>query len=135
MALNGFRRWTEKIKKKMQGKKPANNQHEINHPVCIDCGHNYREGERYCRICGAPITGFKEYEPEKDRPINCIYGPPPVRRRHQCRNCGYTWETCLMIDNEKFCPMCGGEAPFVYDDDDITEVHILADSDDSTSDS
>jgi rubrerythrin len=42
----------------------------------------------------------------------CIYGPPPVTRVHKCKKCGYSWETSLMIDDEKWCPECGGEAPF-----------------------
>ena len=43
----------------------------------------------------------------------CIYGPPPVSRTHKCEKCGFTWKTTLMIDDEKFCPECGGPAPVV----------------------
>ena len=71
--------------------------------VCSNCKKSWIEGDKYCRYCGAP----------KDKPdyinisMGCIYGPMPIDRKHACKKCGYTWTTCLMIDNENFCPECG----------------------------
>ena len=75
--------------------------------VCANCKNSYREGDKYCRYCGAPL-GTPEFI---DEDFACIYGPPPVERAHKCAKCGFTWTTSLMIDNEKWCPKCGGEAP------------------------
>ena len=75
--------------------------------VCANCKNAYREGDKYCRYCGAPL-GKPDYIEEN---FACIYGPPPVEREHRCKKCGFTWKTCLMIDDEKWCPQCGGEAP------------------------
>ena len=75
--------------------------------VCANCKNSYREGDKYCRYCGAPL-GTPEFI---DEDFACIYGPPPVERAHKCAKCGFTWTTTLMIDNEKWCPKCGGEAP------------------------
>lgn len=77
--------------------------------VCANCGNSYRENEKYCRYCGAPM-GTPDYIEEE---FACIYGPPPVSRTHKCEKCGFTWKTTLMIDDEKFCPECGGQAPVV----------------------
>lgn len=77
--------------------------------VCANCGNSYREGDKYCRYCGAPM-GTPEFIVEE---IACIYGPPPVSRTHKCGKCGYTWKTTLMIDDEKYCPECGSAAPVV----------------------
>ena len=68
--------------------------------VCANCKNSYREGDKYCRYCGAPLGNFA-----------CIYGPPPVERTHKCEKCGFSWKTTLMIDNEQWCPECGGPAP------------------------
>lgn len=75
--------------------------------VCGNCKNTYREGDKYCRYCGAPL-GKPDYIEEH---FACIYGPEPKERVHKCENCGYEWETCLMIDDEKHCPVCGGPAP------------------------
>ena len=77
--------------------------------VCANCGNSYKEGDRYCRYCGAPM-GTPEFIEEN---FACIYGPPPVSRTHKCGKCGFTWSTCLMIDDERFCPECGSPAPVV----------------------
>ena len=75
--------------------------------VCANCKNTYREGDKYCRYCGAPL-GQPEFI---DEDFACIYGPPPVKRRHKCQKCGFSWTTTLMIDNEVCCPECGGPAP------------------------
>ena len=75
-------------------------------PVCANCGNEYVEGDKYCRFCGAP-NGDPRYVVTD---FSCIYGPPPVRRVHTCKKCGYSWETVEMIDKAKYCPKCGGSA-------------------------
>ena len=71
--------------------------------VCRNCGNDWREKDKYCRYCGAPLDqpGYKV------KSIACIYGPMPVTRKHTCPACNYTWENRLMIDREEFCPLCG----------------------------
>ena len=75
--------------------------------VCANCKKAYIEGDRYCRFCGAPMGKAAFIEED----FACIYGPPPVKRVHTCEKCGYSWETVLMIDNERCCPRCVGSAP------------------------
>lgn len=75
--------------------------------VCANCRHTYIEGDKYCRYCGAPM-GSPQFIIED---FGCIYGPPPVKRTHKCKKCGFSWQTNLMIDDESFCPECGGPAP------------------------
>lgn len=75
--------------------------------VCANCHNPYNEEDSYCRYCGAPM-GNPDYI---DDDMACIYGPPPMDRTHKCAKCGYTWETCKMIDRERYCPKCGGDAP------------------------
>lgn len=79
--------------------------------VCRNCHQSYIDGDKYCRFCGAPM-GKPDYI---DETFACIYGPLPTKRVHKCTNCGYVWETMRMIDNERFCPQCGGSAPYEED--------------------
>lgn len=76
---------------------------------CGNCHATLGEGDKYCRICGtkAGEGAFAPYQ----QIMQCIYGPRPEERTHTCEKCGYTWTTCLMLDNEKYCPQCGGNAP------------------------
>lgn len=74
--------------------------------VCPDCGREYWPGFAYCRYCGAKY-GEPEVRPEV---IMTLYGPPPVRREHECTRCGYIWTTHAMIDRERYCPQCGSPA-------------------------
>lgn len=76
-------------------------------PVCANCQNFYRDGDKYCRYCGAELG--KPLFIEKW--IACIYGPPPIKRTHTCEKCGFSWETFEMIDEEGWCPQCGGAAP------------------------
>lgn len=80
--------------------------------VCANCKRDYIEGDRYCRFCGAPM-GKPDFFEER---FETIYGPPPVERRHKCMKCGYQWTTEKMIDDEGWCPKCGGSAPVFYED-------------------
>lgn len=80
--------------------------------VCANCKETYIEGDKYCRFCGAPMA-----QPEFIKEdFATIYGPPPVTRTHTCEKCGFTWQTCQMIDDERFCPECGGPAPATGDE-------------------
>ena len=82
------------------------------------CGHcrSYIGQDKFCRYCGTPAGEgeFKRFNPESEA-MQCVYGPPPVKRNHKCRACGYEWETCMMIDDQRFCPECGS------DDTEVTE--------------
>ena len=101
--------------------------------VCANCKKDYIEGDKYCRFCGAPM-GSPAYI---DQDYATIYGPMPVVRRHECEKCGYVWETELMIDWERFCPICGGPAPAHEEEDDrILEVSFtnIPDDDDDWED-
>ena len=77
--------------------------------VCPNCNNTWREGDRYCRYCGAlmdnPAFITASY--------STIYGPMPMDRTHLCTACGYKWTTHLMIDREAYCPECGAKAPVV----------------------
>ncbi len=76
---------------------------------CGNCHAYLQPDDKYCRICGTK-AGVGAYEPYQDLMMT-IYGPKPEKRKHKCKECGYSWETCAMIDKEKFCPKCGGIAP------------------------
>ena len=81
--------------------------------VCANCGKTYRESDKHCRFCGKE-NGKPKYIFDS---MDCVYGPPPIKRSHTCSECGYTWETYRMIDDERWCPECGGSAPAVGDED------------------
>ncbi|MDO4632493.1 MAG: hypothetical protein Q4B01_01400 [Eubacteriales bacterium] len=76
---------------------------------CGNCHSHLEEGDKYCRVCGTKV-GEGAYEPYSDM-MQCIYGPAPVMRTHVCKDCGYSWEAYMMVDDQKHCPQCGGEAP------------------------
>lgn len=82
--------------------------------VCPNCGDPWHDGDKYCRFCGAPMTNPR-FTPDR---MPTIYGPPPMKRKHQCKQCGFTWTTCQMVDREDFCPKCGGPAPYVEEGED-----------------
>ena len=82
---------------------------------CGNCHAPLGEDDRYCRKCGTK-AGDGAFEPYQQI-MQCIYGPRPVERTHVCPACGFTWTTCLMIDNEKYCPKCGAEAPVTQAED------------------
>lgn len=76
------------------------------HNRCGHC-HEYIGEDRYCRYCGTK-RGQGEYKPYLDV-IQCIYGPMPIKRTHECSKCGNVYTVALMVDNENYCPLCGGE--------------------------
>ena len=75
--------------------------------VCPNCESPWRDGDRYCRYCGAPMTNPK-FVPDR---TSTVYGPRPLTRLHRCAACGFSWTTRRMVDREKHCPQCGGSAP------------------------
>ena len=79
-------------------------QSQGNEKVCSNCKNEFIEGDSYCRYCGAKLC--EEFIPINDS-FDCIYGPPPIQRHHVCSNCGFTWDTVLMIDQQRHCPKCG----------------------------
>lgn len=76
---------------------------------CGNCHAYLNDSDKYCRICGT-AAGEGAYNPYQNL-MQCIYGPMPVKRVHTCKKCNYEWTTSLMIDDEKYCPKCGGKAP------------------------
>lgn len=82
---------------------------------CGNCHASLQEGDKYCRECGTKV-GEGDYAPYKEY-MECLYGPCPIKRIHKCESCGYTWETVLMIDSEKYCPRCGNGAPVIKEID------------------
>ncbi len=96
------------FKNKAEEPETENTKYGVRRSVCANCGNDYNDGDRYCRFCGAPMGKPKFIM--KD--IAIIYGPPPVERVHKCVKCGFTWETCCMVDRQDFCPKCGGTAPY-----------------------
>lgn len=83
---------------------------------CGNCNAYLKEGDSYCRICGTR-RGDGEYKPYQNI-MQTIYGPMPVRREHICPVCGFKWDNCVMIDEDKYCPKCGSPLnpadPVVY---------------------
>lgn len=74
---------------------------------CGKCYEMLHETDKYCRICGTKV-GEGSFDLFKDQ-IQMIYGPPPVERFHRCNRCGYSWDNCVMIDEDRYCPECGGK--------------------------
>ena len=83
--------------------------------ICGNCGESLGTGDNYCRLCGTK-AGEGAFLPRRNI-MQCVYGPAPVNRTHTCTECGYSWTTCLMIDDEKYCPKCGGSAPYTEEDE------------------
>ena len=77
--------------------------------VCAKCGRIYIPKDRYCRFCGTPM-GLPEFI-EQDDGFICANGPEAVKRLHICVQCGHMWKTELMVDEQRYCPICGGRAP------------------------
>ena len=75
---------------------------------CGNCHEKLESGDKYCRYCGTKV-GDGAYAPFQDL-MEVLYGPMPVERKHSCEKCGYSWTTCLMVDDEKYCPQCGSPA-------------------------
>ena len=99
---------------------------EISEKQCGNCHADLENGDKYCRICGTRV-GDGAYDPYQDI-MQCIYGPAPVRRKHTCRQCGNIWSTYLMLDAQKYCPKCGGYAPYsgeTYEKIDIDPNDII----------
>ena len=81
--------------------------------VCSNCKKPYQSEDKYCRFCGAPM-GKPDYI---DDDFAEIYGPPPMKRKHICKKCGFNWTTIQMVDKERYCPKCGGNAPVSCESD------------------
>ena len=95
---------------------------ETTQEQCGHCHTRLSPDDKYCRLCGTKV-GDGAYEPYQDL-MECIYGPAPAERTHTCQKCGYTWTTCAMIESEKYCPKCGGPAP--YYDPEETQIPLKA---------
>ena len=103
--------------------------------VCGNCHEALNPDDRYCRFCGTNVIDgpYAPYSALLSEILSMeeIYGPRPVERVHTCEKCGYQWSTCAMIDSERFCPKCGGEAPAneIQSDSPRTLIAPLSDSD------
>lgn len=85
-----------------------NNWVECGKDLCGNCHESLRKGDKYCRLCGTPV-GHGAYNPyQVSWDMQCVYGPMPVPRLHECKRCGSSWTVCAMIDREYYCPECGG---------------------------
>ena len=78
--------------------------------VCGNCS-NFLNSDRYCRKCGTK-RGQGSFTPRMEL-MECIYGPQPVMRTHKCKKCGNTYSVALMLDDERFCPRCGGPTEII----------------------
>ena len=83
---------------------------EIDKDRCGNCGAKLDVDDKYCKVCGTRV-GDGDYKPFRFLEA-CVYGPPPIERTHVCVICGYSWKTEFMIDDQKYCPKCGGSAPY-----------------------
>jgi len=98
---------------------------------CGNCHETLMDGDKYCRHCGTK-RGEGQFKPYLNI-MECIYGPMPVKRKHICNTCKTIWERELMIDQEHFCPNCGGnvdiiETPY-WDNEERNEETITLTSD------
>lgn len=90
------------------------NQPQMIKPGKDQCGncHAYLGTDKFCRYCGTK-AGEGAFEPYMNYE-QCVYGPPPVEREHKCPDCGFNWKTHMMVDNQQFCPECGGRIQTTY---------------------
>ena len=88
------------------------------HNRCGHC-HEYIGEDRYCRYCGTK-RGQGEYKPYLDL-MQCIYGPMPIERTHKCTRCGNEYTVVSMLDNERYCPLCGGKTTIISTEKDTPE--------------
>ena len=80
---------------------------------CSNCKNTIDRQDKFCRNCGVSVNAV-DYRPSIEKMVQ-IYGPAPRKRTHLCETCGYKWTTFSMIDDEKYCPLCGGNAPKIKD--------------------
>ncbi len=76
---------------------------------CSNCNKEVNIADKFCRYCGVSVTEAN-YRPSFEN-VARIYGPPPRKATHLCEVCGYSWTTFQMRDRERYCPLCGGNAP------------------------
>lgn len=109
--------------KKLFGKKILKDEWSINledewstnyDGKCGNCHKSFRGDEKYCRYCGTK-RGEGKFKPYQNL-MQCIYGPPPVKRVRKCTRCNNRWETFEMIDKEDYCPLCGAPSQIIQED-------------------
>lgn len=92
---------------------------------CGNCHEYFQPEDRYCRFCGTK-RGEGAYDPYPEIfDMEEIYGPMPTKTIHVCKQCGYIWNTCLMVDRARYCPKCGGEVLLFYDNYSIDNNHPI----------
>lgn len=98
---------------------------------CGNCTKYLGKEDQFCRYCGTK-RGEGSFRPYEDM-VQCVYGPPPEERFHKCKACGFEWTTNMMIDNQYYCPKCGGNCPpqeLPAEEDELVELDQL-DTDDA----
>lgn len=87
---------------------------------CGSCAGYIGADDLFCRYCGTK-RGEGSFKPYYNEP-QCVYGPPPMTRKHSCGNCGFEWTTRAMIDHQQYCPKCGSRCNTVEINDDTEEI-------------
>ena len=76
---------------------------------CGKCGNYLEEDALFCETCGTKRGEgeFKHYDFCEDM-FQTLYGPPPMKYRFSCENCGSNWNRVLMAaDSILYCSKCG----------------------------
>lgn len=85
---------------------------------CGNCTKFLAEEDRYCRYCGTK-RGEGAFKPYMVSAF-CIYGPPPIKQKYECRHCGNSWIASMSVGHQKYCGQCGmpaeiaKELPYYY---------------------
>ena len=77
---------------------------------CPNCRNTYFH-KLYVKTHEEFINELKEKGIDNKIEVIGKYINNETKIRVRCKKCGYEWETCLMIDREKYCPVCGAPAP------------------------
>lgn len=93
---------------------------------CGNCHSSLANGDQYCRHCGTR-RGEGKFEPYQNL-MQCIYGPMPKKRTHFCPACNASWARELMIDDEAFCPHCGGPVVIGEDSPSASTLTLFSDT-------
>lgn len=93
------------------------NDFEREENYCGKCGKFLEEGDKYCMRCGTK-RGEGSFDPMGEL-MQCIYGPMPVRRKHNCGFCSNRWESFDMLDRANYCPKCGKNDVTTESDEDF----------------
>lgn len=74
---------------------------------CKNCNRSLDDDSIFCCFCGTRV-GKESYVP-KDDLMQVIYGPMPVTKEYNCKQCGYSWEEVIVFHDCEFCVQCGAK--------------------------